>query len=219
MIRRKYVVLSLLTLVSIMLGALFYSNLVQAQSTVTGYISIPAAAFVPKYNTDWAASNWGNKLYNDKNTNMTLFFYGAVQLPNGSIVREVTSYWCDMGNEDIECLLKGYDQISDQEMVNVSSSGDLGLGSTTVNTDTVIDNSQYAYYLEVGIPGEQNGHGLYHFQHVIIEYEYQTGGAGVGGFWIPVDKLSLLAPYIGLASTIILAVSVSAAYVKYRKKQ
>jgi len=42
---------------------------------------------------------------------------------------------------------------------------------------------------------------------------------GVGGLWIPVDKFSLLAPYIALVSTIILAVSISVAYIKYRKKQ
>ena len=41
----------------------------------------------------------------------------------------------------------------------------------------------------------------------------------VGGIWIPVDKLSLLAPYIALVSTVILAVSTSVAYIKYRKKQ
>jgi hypothetical protein len=43
--------------------------------------------------------------------------------------------------------------------------------------------------------------------------------SGVGGLSIPVDKFSLLAPYIALASTIILAVSISVAYIKYRKKQ
>jgi hypothetical protein len=48
-----------------------------------------------------------------------------------------------------------------------------------------------------------------------IEQEPQ----GVGGLTIPVDKFSLLAPYIALASTITLAVSISAAYVKHRKKQ
>jgi len=41
----------------------------------------------------------------------------------------------------------------------------------------------------------------------------------VGGIWIPVDKHVLLAPYIGLASTIILAVAVTAAFFKYGKKQ
>jgi len=41
----------------------------------------------------------------------------------------------------------------------------------------------------------------------------------VGGVWIPVDKFSLLTPYIAMISTIILAVSISVAYIKIRKKQ
>jgi pimeloyl-ACP methyl ester carboxylesterase len=41
----------------------------------------------------------------------------------------------------------------------------------------------------------------------------------VGGIWVPVDKFALLAPYIGLASTIILAIAVTALFFKYRKKQ
>jgi parallel beta-helix repeat protein len=43
--------------------------------------------------------------------------------------------------------------------------------------------------------------------------------SSVGGIWIPVDKLALLAPYIGLASTIILAIAVTAVFVKYKKKR
>ena len=42
---------------------------------------------------------------------------------------------------------------------------------------------------------------------------------GVGGLTIPIDKLGLLAPYIASVSTVILAVSISVAYIKYRKKQ
>jgi len=41
----------------------------------------------------------------------------------------------------------------------------------------------------------------------------------VGGISLPVKKLSLLAPYIALVSTIILAVSISVAIIKIRKKQ
>jgi parallel beta-helix repeat protein len=40
----------------------------------------------------------------------------------------------------------------------------------------------------------------------------------VGGISIPVNKLSLLAPYLALIATIILAVSISVAIIKYRKK-
>lgn len=44
----------------------------------------------------------------------------------------------------------------------------------------------------------------------------------VGGFWVPVDKLGLFAPYIGVISTIVVATAVTAIYVKrvkHRKKQ
>jgi len=41
----------------------------------------------------------------------------------------------------------------------------------------------------------------------------------VGGIWVPVDKLGLLAPYIALAITIIVATVATATLVKHRKKQ
>ena len=40
----------------------------------------------------------------------------------------------------------------------------------------------------------------------------------VGGIWVPVDKLGLLAPYIALAITIIVATVATATLVKHRKK-
>jgi len=41
----------------------------------------------------------------------------------------------------------------------------------------------------------------------------------VGGVWIPVDKLGLLAPYIGLASTIVVATVATAIYAKRVKRR
>jgi len=45
---------------------------------------------------------------------------------------------------------------------------------------------------------------------------YRRGSVAVtvGGFSLPVDKFSLLAPYIGLASTILVATVATAIYVK-----
>jgi hypothetical protein len=40
----------------------------------------------------------------------------------------------------------------------------------------------------------------------------------VGGIWVPVDKLALLAPYIGLVSGIVLAVAAAGVFLRYRKK-
>jgi hypothetical protein len=41
----------------------------------------------------------------------------------------------------------------------------------------------------------------------------------VGGIWIPVDKLVLLAPYIALASTILIATAATTIYVKHAKRR
>ena len=41
----------------------------------------------------------------------------------------------------------------------------------------------------------------------------------VGGIWVPVDKFGLLAPYIGLASTILVATTATAIYVKHVKRR
>ena len=41
----------------------------------------------------------------------------------------------------------------------------------------------------------------------------------VGGIWVPVDKFGLLAPYIGLASTILVATAATAIYVKRVKRR
>ena len=41
----------------------------------------------------------------------------------------------------------------------------------------------------------------------------------VGGVWIPVDKLGLLAPYIGVTSTILVATAATAIYVKRVKRR
>jgi len=101
-------------------------------------------------------------------------------------------------------------------MTDEISSSDGGVGSSyddTINFAT-IDNSQCAYYLLVqftrGYPE------VYYLKAVFIEYTLPS--QAVGGFWIPVDKFSLLAPYIALVATIILAVSISVAYIKIRKK-
>jgi uncharacterized MnhB-related membrane protein len=42
---------------------------------------------------------------------------------------------------------------------------------------------------------------------------------GVGGIVLPVDKFALLAPYIGLTSTIVVASVVSVVYVKRVKRR
>jgi len=214
MIKRKYIVLLMVTLVSIPLAGLLYSNLVQAQTTVTGYVSVSWAAFVPSNSTEKTWIVYG--LFNFDAT--VVYFYGSVQLPHGATVTKVTSRWHDMGTGTILCYLVK-DNVTDHvQMADVSSYGAAGDGSTKDTTidDATIDNSNSWYILDVWVPPSAS-HFDYCFYGVIIEYTLPSGA--VGGLYIPVDKFSLLAPYIALTLTMILAIAVSGAFLKYRKKQ
>jgi len=215
-IRRKYVVLLLLTLVSIPLTALFYSNLAQAQATTTGYVSVPAAAFTPQ-RTDMDWRNYGTELENWEVSGVATY-YAGLQLPHGATIMNLTSYWYDdSATNNVVCGIWRFNQ-TDTNTVTVAS-GDVsdapGLGSyhaTTMFYPTV-DNNNYTYFMFVYLPAP---YANYYFQYAIVEYTLPSGG--VGGFWIPVDKFSLLAPYIALVATVILAVSITVAIIKHRKK-
>jgi hypothetical protein len=53
----------------------------------------------------------------------------------------------------------------------------------------------------------------------LFTFVYELSGVGVGGIVVPVDKLGLLAPYIGLASTILVGAVASAVYVRRVKRR
>ena len=55
--------------------------------------------------------------------------------------------------------------------------------------------------------------------HTSSKHTITTAKIPVGGIWIPVDKLALLAPYIALASTILVATAATAIYVKHAKRR
>jgi len=62
-------------------------------------------------------------------------------------------------------------------------------------------------------------HYFVYFEFTLSTHEITIGyGSAVGGIWFPVDKLALLAPYIGLATTIILATAATAVFIKHKKK-
>lgn len=52
-----------------------------------------------------------------------------------------------------------------------------------------------------------------------LDTEFRTTSGSVGGFENPVDKLTLLAPYLGLASTTTIAAVATAAYAKHVKRR
>ena len=51
------------------------------------------------------------------------------------------------------------------------------------------------------------------------DFAFAFVGAPVGGIVVPVDKLALLAPYIALASTILVATAATTIYVKRVKRR
>ena len=221
MIKRKYVVLLLLTLVSIPLTALFYSNLVQAQSTAKGYISLSPTMFVGcgiSYDPNWAPPP--TKPYLDAVRDL---YYAMVQFPHGVTLTNMTfNLYDELAAHSVSVELLGFNLTSGQHlsfpMAKVSTGHAFMAGDITVSNDTIsdakIDNENCIYTIRVYFT--TTGSSLQYFWGM-IEYEYET--ASVGGFYIPIDKLGLLAPYIALVSIIILAVSITVAHIKIRKKQ
>ena len=103
-----------------------------------GLVSIPASAFVPKYNTDNVRID--SFLWNYENSGY-VYFMGPVQLPNRTTVTNVTSYWVDSGDSVIYCNLYRSYSISSQVMASMQSSGSPGYGSNyddTIEYATVV---------------------------------------------------------------------------------
>lgn len=134
-----------------------------------GYISVPPAAFVP-FDSNWQVLTT-NYLANYETTFITCM--GSVQLPHGATVTNITVYWRDVGTQAVMTKLRRHNLSHFHEMAYVESTGDTGFGSSyddTIDYET-IDNSQYYYYLDAGIPPSA-GHLDYQYYYAVIEYEY-----------------------------------------------
>ena len=139
----------------------------------TGYISIPAAAFVSAYSDDYVYST--SYLMNLDTT--STYFYGSVQLPHGATVTNVTSYWYDTDvSSNMFIELQRVEVGSGIVMADVDSSGSDGEGTTvdTIISGAVIDNSQYSYHIWVWIPVATVQPNNLRFRFVTIGFEYPT---------------------------------------------
>jgi len=138
-----------------------------------GYISVPACAFVPSNSSQRVIYPW-HALYNYESTGVIC--YGSVQLPHEATVTNVTFYWYDSGAYSMMFELLRYNQTHNpQTMAWTTSPGEPGNGYSYDDTIAyaTVDNSRYAYYLEVSIPNSTS-HTDYYFRYAIIEYEYPT---------------------------------------------
>ncbi len=139
----------------------------------TGYVSIPAAAFV-EYDSDDDSTiglvlrNWGTT---------EALFWGAVQLPHGATITNVTTYWNDDDAvEDIQCdfariTADGYGWGS---LCSADSSGDPGHSYTFTDVSTlgsIVNNEEYSYAFLVRIPANEPN---LMFYMVTIGFAYPT---------------------------------------------
>jgi hypothetical protein len=134
----------------------------------TGYLSVPAGAYVAEEETT-NYYNWGSYMYGDG------WFYAPVYLlEEDTTVTKLTFYWDDTSGADAHLLLIRYPIGGGVEdwMVDIWSSGSGGVGFTEENTITFpnIDNSQYSYFLALYLDDPPK---LEYF-NVVIEYTYDV---------------------------------------------
>jgi hypothetical protein len=97
--------------------------------------------------------------------------------------------------------------------LNGSSKG----GNTTSWTFTPSSTGYYTIY--VNVTDSNNQRSKSNVASVTVNNVPSPSPPAVGGVWVPVDKLALLAPYIALASTILAATAATGIYVKRRKEK
>jgi hypothetical protein len=139
----------------------------------TGYISIPATAFV--------STNDDAYIYNflaNLGTISTVSFLGSVQLPHGVTVNNVTFYWYDVdASLSITCYLtrQPKNTMPTYIMATGSSSGSGGYGSTvdTSVSDPSVNNLLYNYILYTSIPVNSPTSNL-RYQSATIGFTYPT---------------------------------------------
>ena len=143
-----------------------------------GYISVPAAAFVPQY-TNISVMNVkiDTQLYNYGDSRA--YFIAPVHLPHGVTITNVTWYFYDGGASQIWMYLGRYNQSiggasSYQSMAFHLSQGEPGYDSasaTTISTGQIVDNIEWSYILTVDLPPSAS-HLDYRFQRAVVEYEF-----------------------------------------------
>jgi hypothetical protein len=124
----------------------------------TGYISVPASAFVTGLSDvliGYAVKNLGTSAY---------LIYGSVQLPHGATIMNFTSYWIDPNpTENIECDLCRRNSTVWVTLASAPSSGSAGHGSTidTTVSYATIDNANYTYYIMLRMPADDYAYFLF----------------------------------------------------------
>jgi len=146
---------------------------------ISGYVSVPAAAFHPAFNSEVYA-NYGNYLSSGSPTDSV--YVAALSLPDGATI------------DGLDCLMEDYYPTDNAacDLWNVALSGpDIAentimgtattnhstsiptLYSTTSIIDAQVDNSQHVYYFKLYLPYDDMDHQIY-FLGARIHYYYNA---------------------------------------------
>ena len=139
--------------------------------TLTGYLSIPPAAFTPR-NHDTYFENKGFILYGDDDDPE---FVAPVYLPHGATVTNITYYWINEAPASFRLYLYRNHMNGITDEMALVWVLDSGTGSSW--TDEIdyadIDNSLYSYYIRTSLITDMGCYG------VVIEYSYTRGSSSV----------------------------------------
>ncbi|MEL7625394.1 MAG: hypothetical protein AAGU15_00865 [Anaerolineaceae bacterium] len=140
-----------------------------------GFVMIHPTAFVPMF-SEWPYSFGigGGALYNPGTAEY--YYEAAVNLPHGAKITKVVVYYFDnSATSNIWVILAGI-SMDDYLLPNlaylVTSGAEANnrvMEDTTISPD-VIDNQSFAYWVEVGIPGNESSN--LNLRGIRIDYEY-----------------------------------------------
>jgi hypothetical protein len=141
---------------------------------VTSYVSVPAAAFVPRKNS-YSFTNGGDFLSPGDATSTD--YIASVQLPHGATVIKLTFYWSDTSFLDSTVFLERNNMnglASPMASIVVSASASSGAGGSYSASSAnialaTIDNSAYSYYLSLTLQTDIIGNSIV-ANGVSIEY-------------------------------------------------
>jgi hypothetical protein len=148
------------------------------------YLSIPPAAFRPFQQIDRPGIYLGNVIYATVDASIRLV--APVNLPHGAKIIKITCWWEDNVDENLYLKLYRYslDEGDTNYMAQIDSywnedgrhcqyapDPDSYYASDTIEYD-IVDNNEYAYVVEIGLPVSEDSTNLNAFYGVRIKYSY-----------------------------------------------
>lgn len=102
-------------------------------------------------------------------------FNAAVQLPDGAIITSITGYWADNSSSNAILSLKRTEFLQGNIITMATQSTNWNSSAYTPKTtssisNATIDNSNYYYFLRLGMPNTSN----LLFYGVKLEYTFNT---------------------------------------------